>query len=671
MKTRLLAATGLALGLAAILASTALADKAGDISSIPVAADNFRLIDHTGYAQEMRRLVDVKAIVLVTQVNGDKASRKTALTLAALKAKHPDVEFLMLNSSLKDDRASIAAEAKAQGFSIPVMDDDIQLVGEQLGVSYAGEAFVLQPKTLKVLYHGPVDASAAKKKAKGYLAEALADVSAGKAVAISEVSGKGSAIAFPERAKRAEHQTISYSKDVAPILEAKCVSCHQEGGIGPFAMKSYETVKGFSPMIREAIRTAQMPPWHPDPQVGAFKHSQALSPDQVRKVVHWVEAGSPRGEGPDPLAASARVASEWPLGKPDLILDAPSFTIPPSGEVVYQYPTAANPLKEGRWVRAATLMPGDRRGVHHILAGYIPGEPKKGPASAGQWEANYGEYAVGGESFQVPAGLGIYLPPGGHMGFQMHYTPYGKEAVDNSKMALYFYPEGQKPERIMRHTVIADNFIELPPNKDKHEEIAYLTFPKEARLYSVFLHTHYRGQAGRFDLILPDGTKKALINLPRYDFNWQRTYDFVEPITVPAGAKLVATYLYDNSVRNASNPNPNETVIWGDQSWEEMHYTSIYYEWTDETVAKEADATEEMRTGRLIGMLDDNLDNKVEKSEIKGRIAAMINPRFVQIDTNKDEVLDVAEMKAAAAILPGFGPRRERQQAAASGGSSQ
>jgi hypothetical protein len=296
--------------------------------------------------------------------------------------------------------------------------------------------------------------------------------------------------------------------------------------------------------------------------------------------------------------------------------------------------------------------------VHHILAGYISGAPKSGPASAGQWEANYGEYAVGGESFQVPAGLGIYLPPGGHMGFQMHYTPYGKEAVDSSKMALYFYPEGEKPERIMRHTVIADNFIELPPNKDKHEEIAYLTFPKEARLYSVFLHTHYRGQAGRFDIVYPDGTKKTLINLPRYDFNWQRTYDFVEPVTVPAGAKLVATYLYDNSVRNPANPNPNETVIWGDQSWEEMHYTSIYYEWLDETADKPADATDEMRSGRLMGMFDDNLDDKVEMSELRGPMAPVFKQRFAQIDANKDNVFDASELKAAAAFIPGFGSRR-------------
>jgi hypothetical protein len=195
--------------------------------------------------------------------------------------------------------------------------------------------------------------------------------------------------------------------------------------------------------------------------------------------------------------------------------------------------------------------------------------------------------------------------------------------------------------------VIADNFIELPPNTDMHKEVAYLKFPKEAMLYSVFLHTHYRGLAGKLDMILPDGTKKELINLPRYDFNWQRTYDFAEPVKVPAGAKLVATYLYDNSVRNASNPNPNEKVIWGDQSWEEMHYTSIYYQWSDETSAKPADATADMRGGRLMGMMDDNLDEKIQKAEIRGPMAAMFNAGFDKADTNKDGAIDEKELAAS------------------------
>lgn len=637
-------AIGLAVSSAIILTDRASADREPVSAEIPARADDFRLVDHTGYAQSLRRLKDVKAIVLMTQVNGDPGSRAAAKGLEALRRQYAGMEFLMLNSSLADTRPAIAAEAAAQGYTIPILDDDLQLAGEQLGVTYAGEAFVLEPGLLRVLYHGPAGEP---------LAAALADIDAGRPVARPSVAGTGAAIAFPERERRAAHANISYAKDIAPILESRCIACHQEGGIGPFAMSEYSVVKQFAPMIREALRTDTMPPWHPDPLVGRFKHDASLTDDQVRTLVHWIEAGAPRGEGADPLAAVTHTAPEWPLGKPDLVLDVPAFTLPPAGEVQYQYPTVSNPLKEGRWVKAATLMPGDRRGVHHILAGYIPGKPLQGPASAGQWEANYGEYAVGGESFKVPDGMGIYLPPGGHMGFQMHYTPYGRTAVDNSKMALYFYPEGETPERIMRHTVIADNFIELPPNTDRHREVAYLTFPKEAKLYSVFLHTHYRGQAGRLDMILPDGTKRELINLPRYDFNWQRTYDFVEPVTVPAGAKLVATYFYDNSVRNAANPAPDETVIWGDQSWEEMHYTSIYYEWTDERVGAEADATKSMRAMRVMGMLDDNIDGKVQLAEIRGRLTPMLKPRFAELDRNSDGGIDSEEIKAAN--LPVFG----------------
>ena len=654
MKAQTLAATALAVILTTI-AGTALAAKTSDTVAIPLAADDFRLVDNFGLAQELRRLTDVKAIVLVAQLDGDKGSRKAAAALEALKLKHPDVEFMMLNSSLKDGRAGIVAEAKSQGYSIPVLDDAEQLVGEQLGVTYAGEAYVIQPKTLRVLYHGPVDASGAKKKAGGYLGEALADITADRPIAVADAIGKGSAIAFPERAKQAQHQAISYVADIAPILEAKCVTCHQVGGIAPFAMSDYTKVKGFAPMIRETIRTGRMPPWHPDRTVGTFVDDHSLSQDQVRTLVHWVEAGAPRGEGEDPLTAVVHVAPEWPLGKPDLIIDIPAYTVPASGVVQYQYPTAPNPLTEGRWVRAATLMPGDRRAVHHILAGYIPGPPKTGPASASQWESSYGEYAVGGESFVVPDKLGIYLPAGGSMGFQLHYTPYGKEAVDHSRMGLYFYPKGEMPEKVMRHFVIANNMIELPPNTDKHEEIAYTKFPKDALLYSVFLHTHYRGESGHLEMIKPDGTRQMLINLPRYDFNWQRTYQFASPIKITAGSKLVATYLYDNSVRNTANPDPTKTVNWGDQSWEEMHYTSIYYQWTDETTAKPADASAEMKAWRLMGMIDANLDEKVELSELRGKMASMIKSRFAEFDTNHDGVLDMSELtKLTDKMMPGF-----------------
>ena len=647
MKMRMRVLTGVAVvAVAGAIAGTAMAYRVGEPVKVATAADDFRLVDQAGLAQSLRRLVDVDTIVVVSQLNGDAGSRKAGKALEALQAQYPKSKFMMVNSNLGTTRDQIAAEAKSQGYTFSVLHDDVQLAGEQLGVTYAGEAFVLQPKTLKVLYHGSVEGAG----------QALADLKAGKPIAVTEVKATGTAIAFPERARTTEHAKISYEKDVAPILQAKCVACHSEGGVAPFAMKDYATVKGWAPMIREAIRTDAMPPWHPDPTIGKFNHDASLSNDQVKTIVHWVEAGAPRTGGADPLAISAKVAPEWPKGQPDVIFNIPAYTIPASGVVEYQYPAAANPLAKGRWVTAATLLPGDRRGVHHILAGYIPGAPRPGPASQAQWEANYGEYAVGGESFKVPDGMGIYLPPGGHMGFQMHYTPYGVAASDKSKMGLYFLPEGKTPERALRHMVTVDNSIEIPPNTPNHREVAYSKFTKDAILYSVFLHTHYRGIAGSLELVRPDGSRKMLINLPRYDFNWQRTYDFVEPVPVPAGSKLVSTYIYDNSVRNAANPDPEATVYWGDQSWEEMHYTSFYYEWAGETVEggsgeSQLAANAPFRPWRVMGMLDENLDEKVELAELRGLVKATMEPRFRELDKNADGALDNEELSGAMGVI--------------------
>lgn len=638
MKMRMRVLTGVAVvAITGVVAGTAMAYRVGDPVKVATAADDFRLVDQTGLAQSLRRLVDVDTIVVVSQMNGDAGSRKAGKALEALQAQYPKSKFMMVNSNLGTTRDQIAQEAKSQGYTFSVLHDDVQLAGEQLGVTYAGEAFVLQPKTLKVLYHGSVEGAG----------QALADLKAGKPVAMAEVKASGAAIAFPERTRTAEHAKISYEKDVAPILQAKCVACHSEGGVAPFAMKDYATVKGWAPMIREAIRTDAMPPWHPDPTIGKFNHDASLSNDQVKTIVHWVEAGAPRTGGADPLAISAKVAPEWPKGQPDVVFNIPAYTIPASGVVDYQYPTALNTTTESRWVRSSTILPGERRGVHHILAGYIPGKAPEGPASQSLWKNSYGEFAVGGGAWEVPDGWGVELPAGGNMGFQMHYTPFGKDSVDNSKMGLYFYPKDKTPTYIMRHAVIGDNFIELPPGEDFHKEVGYLQFPKAATLFSMLFHSHVRGQAAKLEMVEKNGKRTTLINLPRYDFNWQRTYDFTTPIQVPAGAKLVSTWWYDNSVRNGANPDPKKTVVWGDQSWEEMHYTSMFYQWNDEKVGAEADATGQMMAGRMMGGLDDNLDEKIELSELKGRVLAAMQPRFATYDADGDGALDAKELKAA------------------------
>src|SRR5579859_5744631 len=555
--------TGARLGLLALLASTAGiygctsdttatqalthgSQAAATAAMSPARVDNFLLVDANLEAHELYRLADAKAVVIVTQSNGDAVTRSLAGGLKALKAAYADkgVEFMMLNSNLKDSREAILAEAQKAGYDTPILMDSYQLVGESLGVTRAAEVIVVDPKSWKVAYRGAL--------ADGGAAKALAALSAGQPVTLAaSAPSKGAAIAFPERGV----VKVSYSKDVAPILEAKCVDCHEEGGIGPFAMKDYATVKGFSPMIREVIRTDRMPPYHADPHIGKFSDDKRLTPEETKTIVHWVEEGSPRGDGPDPLGAVKHVAAEWPLGKPDLIIDVPAFKIPASGVVDYQRPVVAGTLTEGKWVRASTVKPGARQGVHHLLSGWMEEMPKDGHASETKWAASLGAgYAVGAESSVEPKNAGVYLPPGGAYGFQMHYTPYGKEVVDKSQVALYFYDK--PPELIMHGVTVINTNIEIPAGEARHKETAYVQFPKDALLYSAFPHAHYRAYSSDLWIQYPDGKMKQLLSLPRYDFNWQRSYTFAEPIKVPAGSRLVAHYVYDNSARNPSNPDP-------------------------------------------------------------------------------------------------------------------
>jgi hypothetical protein len=272
-----------------------------------------------------------------------------------------------------------------------------------------------------------------------------------------------------------------------------------------------------------------------------------------------------------------------------------------------------------------------------------------------------GGYAVGAESTTWPKNVGTYLPPGGAIGFQAHYTPFGKEVTDKSYLALYFYKDNEKPGLVMRNSVVVDNTIVIPAGEARHEETAYIDVPKEMLLYSAFPHAHYRGYASDLWVQYPDGSKKELLAMPRYDFNWQREYSFAEPLKIPAGSKLIAHYWYDNSPQNPANPDPKKTVVWGDQSWEEMFYTAIRYRWTDETSAHLVNYDEAMNQTRLLGMFDDNMDGKIEKAELKGQLGDQLKAHFAQIDKDGDGGISLAELQAIQGFLGG-GPRRAQGQ---------
>ncbi len=526
----------------------------------PDVLDNFRLTDQQGASHELYYLSDAKAVVLLAQGSQCKDSQAAAATLEGLRAKYESqgVTFLQINSNLPGSgeattRPTVATHT-SQG--MPVLVDETQLIGEGLGLTRNGEVLIANPQGWKVAYRGGVGAVPAA------LDAMLAGNAAPKA---SQVAG--CAIKMPERAKTAEHARISYEKTIAPLLMDKCVACHRTGGIGPWQMTSYEMIKGFAPMIREVVRTQRMPPWDVDPHYSVFSNDRGLSPAQARTLVHWIEADAPRGTGPDPLLSQKKDWPEWPLGKPDLIVELPEFKVPATGTIPYQMLKVENPLDHDVWVRAMDWLPGQRAAVHHIIAS-AGGAERRGAISLNN-------YVPGVEPLLLPPEAGILLPAKSTFHFQVHYTSNGKELVDRTKMGLYFRPD--KPDYMFRSLVFANSKLRIPANTKLHEETAEQTVKADSILYTLHPHAHYRGKASRFVAYYPDGKQQTLLNVPAYDFNWQGTYELAKPMQVPAGTRIVYTQWYDNSTQNKANPDPNREVTWGEQTWDEMIFGVIRY----------------------------------------------------------------------------------------------
>ncbi|MBI1339095.1 hypothetical protein GC169_02630 [bacterium] len=617
-------------------------------------ADNFQLTDQNRMHHELHYYKYAPAIALMTYSNGSDFSAKAAAEFEKLAASYADkgVLFFLMNSETGVSREEVAARAASLGLDLPVLMDELQLVGESLGATREGEVFVFNPKTWEVAYHGPLDTrfekaapkTAAKVK-QAYTAAAIDAMLAGQPVSQARVALKsGKSIAFP--ARREDHTKISYSADVAPILQAKCVSCHLDGGIAPFAMDSYEIVKGFAPMIRESVRTDRMPPYFADPHIGTFQHDQGLTPDETKTLIHWIEAGAPRGEGPDVLKLEARKASDWPesLGEPDYIVDVPAFDVPASGIVEYQHQLVDNPFTEDKWLRAVSVKPGDRSVLHHLISNHRP-DPKLKATASGLPSGSVGSYTPGAEAQTMGENAGAPIPAGGKLYFQMHYTTTGKATTDKTQVGFYFAKE--KPKYIKRATVIGDFSLKIPAGAQRHAEVAYLEFPADAYLMTLYPHAHYRGTHNELTAIYPDGRKEVLLSLPKYDFNWQRDYNPVEQIFIPAGTKLVSKWVYDNSVHNPANPDPSIDVTWGEQTFQEMAYFRVNYRWAEETsdnVRNDLDA--KLNASRTIGALDDNVDGLVQINELRGPMARLA-ANFAKMDKDGNGGLDRAELAAS------------------------
>jgi mono/diheme cytochrome c family protein/peroxiredoxin len=605
MMTRMSRAMAVLLVVPMLFAGQAMALAPGD------RVDNFLLLDHRGEAHELHYLSDMRAVVVMVQGNGCPIVRNQLPRLAEIRDAYAErgVAFLLINSNLQDDRDTIREEAARFGIDFPILVDEAQLVGESMGFERTAEVFVIVPaERWRLAYRGPVDdrVSYARQRpaaTNDYLVDALDAVLAGEPVPVASAPAEGCLINFPSR--RESSASISYAETIAPMLVDNCVACHRPGGIGPFALTDYNVVHGFAPMIREVVRTQRMPPWHADPHYGQFENQLGLTIEEQQNLVRWIEAGAPRGDGPDPLIAAMEQSwPEWPLGEPDLVVELPPFDVPPTGVIPYLHPRVDNPLDRDVWVRAVDFIPGDRAVVHHIIAGHT--YQRDDHRAEGLLGEGLAGYVPGAVPTVFPEETGVLLRNDAQFILQMHYTTSGKATTDVTRMGLYFHDQPPRYER--QNAVLINPRFRIPPHAKRHTESAQRIFERPVVIYSLLPHAHYRGRSTEFRVTYPDGGEEVLLSVPNYDFNWQHTYILAEPKRLPAGSRLVHTTTWDNSAQNRANPDPTVEVGWGLQSWDEMLFGAVTFRYDDEDAA--AGTHSDARVPRSRGTPGDVVDRR-------------------------------------------------------------
>ena len=373
------------------------------------------------------------------------------------------------------------------------------------------------------------------------------------------------AIALAASAMAAE--TPTFSKDVAPILNERCVNCHRAGEAAPMSLRTYNEARPWAKSIRQQVASRVMPPWHAEPGVDRFANDRRLTDSEVATIVSWVDAGAPEGNPAD-LPKPPQFTDGWVIGKPDAVFDmGKDFTIPAQGVVEYQNFVVDPGFTEDKWVQAVEVRPSQRRQVHHILVFLL--ENGKPATRSGEMFSNMLiGYAPGVPSITLDKDTAFLVKAGTKLMFQVHYTTNGKEAVDRSLIGMKFRSDAPK-YRAFSGSAMQPRFA-IPANDPNYEVKQTYEFREDVTLLDLTPHMHLRGKAFKYVLTYPDGRSEVLLNVPKYEFNWQLSYILAEPRHIPAGSKLEATAWYDNSSNNKWNPDPSKTVHWGDQTFDEM-----------------------------------------------------------------------------------------------------
>jgi hypothetical protein len=400
----------------------------------------------------------------------------------------------------------------------------------------------------------------------------------------------GLTLCLPETVSTKGKNEITFAKDIAPILRNRCEECHRQGGIAPMSLITYEESRPWSRAIREKVIKREMPPFHAAGQVGRYKNDPRLTDAEVATINRWVDGGSPKGNVKD-LPPPRQWRNDWPFGQPDLVVKVKKpYLIKATAKDQYAFFVFDYVFPEDTWIRSIVTRPGNLKVVHHANTHVVPPMikvPEEG-FLAGDFEPSargtvmVSGWAPGVQPIMLTGGVAVKLPKGMRLGIQIHYAPTEKDAIDETQVGLYLADGIVKKHLKVLFGDRRD--LKIPANDPSYSLTSTKTFDNDAIIQFFHVHMHLRGKSYVMKFIYPDGKEEVALEVPRYDFNWQRTYELTEPMRVPKGTKVEFTGTYDNSPKNRFNPDPAQNVIWGEKTTDEMMQGRIFYEAVDENL---------------------------------------------------------------------------------------
>ena len=544
----------------------------------------FRTLD--GKELSLGSFKDRKGLVIVMTSATCPVSKRYLPSVAKLAAELKDqgLGLLLVNALVSEKPEDIRSQLAAAGVTAPYVHDTDKKLSLALGARTTTEVFLLDPARTLV-YRGALDdqyginynLDAPKHS---YLRDAVAALLRGEKPFVQATAAPGCELDLPAAADAdAKATTVTYHRDVARILQQNCVSCHREDGIAPFALDDIDEVKDRAKVIRRVVNEGSMPPWFAaidkDADKNPWANDCSLSAKDKADLIAWIDSKDrPLGDAAE-APAKRLYPAEWSIGKPDLVVQlSKAYDIKATGFMPYAHDVVETELKEDRWVSAYEILPSERDVVHHVIVRVHEKGSEVRKADEGR-EGYWAIYVPGNGACVYPEGFARKIPAGAKVSFQIHYTPSGKAKKERLKMGLVFAK--QPPTHEVRTAPLANPRLSIPPGAARHVETHSQRVPFDMPIMGFMPHMHTRGVAFKYEVTYADGKTETLLDIPRYDFNWQLRYDYKQPKLIPQGSTMKITAVFDNSTGNKANPDPTKLVKWGSQTVDEMMIGYIEY----------------------------------------------------------------------------------------------